>query len=200
MAKTCNLSIENLAQAEACDNNMSGVTTLYFIPTEHVTAINAVRPATATSFEDYVVIGSSAMEGKAVIVATGKGFAKMYCADELGELKYTLQGASGSRSMKADLEVFHPGFKKKLLGFLATQANRELIVVCLLNNGEYHMLGDMRRGCKVDESSEATSGKATTDQNGATLHFVWNTPAPQILFDEFDPEGAKGLPLIGDES
>jgi len=194
---SCNLSIENLGQSEACENNMSGVTTLYFIPKTDVTSINAVRAASPSTFEEYSTVGSSSMGGKAVVAATGKGFAKMYCADDLGELKYTVQGATGSRSLKADLEVFHPGFKRKLLGFVATQTNTEMIVVALMNNGEYHMLGDINRGCKFDDGLESTSGKAATDANGATMHFVWNTNYPQILYEGWDPtDETLGLPFV----
>lgn len=184
----CSVSIENLAEAESCANNMSGVNTLYFVRKKEVTAINALRPSSITSYSDRVIIGSSSMEGKAVTCPTGKGFASMYCADDLGELKYTIQGAMGSRSLKAELEVFHPSFKEKILGFLGTHLNEELLIVCLLNNGEYHMLGDKNRGAKIADSSEATSGKAVSDSNGATLHFEWNTPAPQIFYEGWDAE------------
>ena len=201
MANNCNISIENLSQAESCENNMSGVNTLYFIRKKDVTAINATRAASAATYTDKVTIGSNAMEGKAFTCPTNKGFAKMYCAEDLGELKYTLQGPAGSRSLKAELEVFHPSFKKKILGFLGSHINEELLVVASLNNDEQHLLGDMRRGCKIADSAEATSGKAATDSNGATLHFEWNTPAPQIFYDGWDPEDTtKGLPLLASAS
>ena len=195
----CPLTIESLANSDFCQNNMSGVKTMYFIPKNDVTAINAVLAAIKTTFTDYVQIGSSAMEGKAFTVATGKGFAKLYCAKDLGELKYTVQGASvGSRSLKAHLEVFHPNMKKKLLGFLGTMINQELILVVIQNNGEIHLLGDLERGAEIADGVEATSGKAVTDQNGATLQFEWDTPMPQVFYPEWKPEDAtNGLPLIG---
>ena len=195
----CSVSIENIAESESCGNNMSGVNTLYFARKKDITAFNANRPATIATYADRVTIGSSTSTTKAFTMPTGKGFAKMYCADDLGELKYTLQGAVGSRSMKAELEVFHPSFKKQILGFLGSHLNEELVVVCLLNNGEYHMLGDAKRGAKIADNAEATSGKAVSDANGATLHFEWNTPAPQIFYDGWDAEDAtKGLPLLTD--
>ena len=199
MANNCNLTIESLANSDFCQNNMSGVKTLYFIPKNDVTAINAVLAATKTTFADYVQIGSAAMEGKAFTVATGKGFAKLYCAKDLGELKYTVQGAAvGSRSLKAHLEVFHPNMKKKLLGFLGTMINQELILVVVQNNGEIHLLGDLERGAEIADGVEATSGKAVTDQNGATLQFEWDTPMAQVFFSEWNPEDAtNGLPIIG---
>lgn len=197
--ENCTLSIESLANSDFCQNNMSGVKTMYFIPKNDVTAINAVLAATKTTFTDYVQIGSTAMEGKAFTVATGKGFAKIYCPKDMGELKYTVQGATvGSRSLKAHLEVFHPNMKKKLLGFLGTMINQELILVVIQNNGEIHLLGDLERGAEIADGVEATSGKAVTDQNGANLIFEWDTPMPQVFYPEWRPEDAtNGLPLIG---
>ncbi len=197
MSNTCNMSVANIPESDSCGNNMSGVNTLYFIPKSDITSINAQRPATITTYAERVVIGSSTMEGKAVTCPTGKGFGKMYCADDLGELVYTPQGQKGSRSFKAELEIFHPAFKKEILGFAATHNNQELILVCVLNNGEIHLLGDKRRGVTLADSTRLTSGKAVTDANGAECHFEWNTPAPQIFWDGFDPEDdTNGLPLV----
>lgn len=197
----CSLTIESLANEEFCQNNMSGVKTMYICPKDDVTAINAVLAASKTSFADYVEIGSASMSGKAFTVATGKGFAKIYCAKDLGELKYTVQGSGvGSRSMKANLEVFHPNFKRKILGFLGTMMNQEVIIVAVLNNGDKHLLGDLDRGAEIADGVEATSGKAVTDQNGATLVFEWDTPMPQVFYEAWNPEDAtNGLPLIGAE-
>lgn len=194
----CTLTIESLANAEFCQNNMSGVKTLYFCPKKDVTAINAVLASSKASFADYVEIGSSAMEGKAFTCATNKGFAKIYSSKDLGELKYTVQGSGvGSRSLKAHLEIFHPGFKKKILGFLGTMINQEMIIIPVLNNGEVHLMGDLERGAEIADGVEATSGKAVTDLNGATLQFEWDTPMPQIFYDEWEPEDStNGLPLI----
>lgn len=200
MSNNCQITIENLSQADSCANNMSGVNTIFFIRKNDVSEINATSAASPSTYADRVTIGSSAMETKAFSCPSGKGFAKMYCAEDLGELKYNMQGPVGSRSLKAELEVFHPAFKKKILGFLGSHINEELLVVAVLNNGENHLLGNMRRGCKIADSTEATSGKSVSDDaNGATIHFTWNTPTPQIFFDGWDPEDdTNGLPLVSE--
>ena len=81
--------------------------------------------------------------------------------------------------MKANLEIFHPGFKPKLLGFIASVMNSETIILARLNNGDVHMLGDNDRGAEIGDSVEATSGKAVTDNNGATLSFVYEPRPPK---------------------
>ena len=104
----------------------------------------------------------------------------------MGELKYTTQGTFGGKSMKANLEIFHPGFKPKLLGFIASVMNSETIILARLNNGDVHMLGDNDRGAEIGDSVEATSGKAVSDNNGATIAFVYDTPTAQIYTGNMD--------------
>jgi len=200
MSNRCPIPIQNIAESDSCGNNQSGVRAIYFCPVADVVTINAARPTTITSYEDKVTIGDNLSSSQeAISCATGKGFAKMYCADDLGELVYTPQGQQGSRSFKAELEIFHPAFKSDILGFMATHNNQELLIVCELNNDRFHLIGNARRGAKFADSTKATSGKAVTDANGAECHFEWNTDAPQIFYDGWTPEDAnKGLPLIED--
>ena len=48
------------------------------------------------------------------------------------------------------------------------------------------MLGDADRGAEIGENVEATSGKAVTDNNGATISFVYDTPTSQIYCGTMD--------------
>ena len=48
------------------------------------------------------------------------------------------------------------------------------------------MLGDADRGAEIGENVEATSGKAVTDNNGATFNFVYDTPTAQIYTGDMD--------------
>jgi len=177
---------------------MSGVNTVYVTLKDHVSAINATNPEIIQTFADKVTIGSSAMNKQAIETKTAKGFVSIFSAKDLGELKYTPQGSIiGCKSMKANLEIFHPGFKRKLLGFSSTAMNEELIIIVKLNNGEYHLLGDIDRGAELADGSETTSGKATTDNNGATLMFSYDTPAPQIFYEGWNPnDETTGITFI----
>ena len=112
-----------------------------------------------------------------------KRFYHIYCSRDLGELKYTLQGPTGARSMKATLEIYHPGFKPKLLGMVSSTMNSELIILVRLNNGDIHLLGDKNRGVEYGDNPELSSGKAVTDNNGGTLNFVFDTPTAQIYVE-----------------
>jgi hypothetical protein len=196
MATRCQIQAENIAESDSCSSNMSGVTAIYYVPKAAVTAINVERPDTITCYADRVVIGDNSLAALAIEVETGACFGKMICEEDMGELVYTPQGQHGSRSFKAELEVFHSGFKKQLLGFVAAHNNQECLLVVVMNNGEIHLLGDKLRGARLADSTKSTSGKAVTDPNGAECHFEWNTPAPQVFYDGWDPEDQRtGLPL-----
>lgn len=184
----CSLRIESLSQSEFCKNNTSGVRNVFFIPRGDIEAINAVTAAIKETFEDRVVIGNPNMGVQAITVNSGKYFAQVYCSKNLGELKYTTQGSNvGNRVQKATLEIYHAGFKKKLLGFLSTAINQEFILVVQLENGDYHLIGDMKRGAQIVEGTEAVSGKASTDNNGAAIQFEWEAPYAQVFYDGWDP-------------
>lgn len=184
----CIRNINNITAPQVCENNMPGVQRLLFIPRKDVESINAVAATVPTTYGESVIIGNPAMVQKAITVKSGKEFAEIYCADELGELVYTPQGQHGSRSFKAELEIFHPGFKEKLLGYMAVAMNREYLFVVGLSNGKWHLLGDTRRGAKMADSSRATSGKTVTDANGGELHFEYSCQAPRVFFAGWEPD------------
>lgn len=183
----CENILSNLPAAE-CDINMPGVQRLMFIPRQDVEAINALTAVTPTAYEDAVIIGNDQMQVQAVTVNAGKYFGEIYCADEMGSLEYEPQGQLGSRSLKATLEVFHPGLKARLLGYMSIALNVEFVLLVGLSNGDWHLLGDLRRGARLDEGSNATSGKAATDANGGTLRFIYNCQAPRVFFPGWDPD------------
>lgn len=184
----CNNIQGNINAPDVCSSNMPGVQRLLFIPRKHVESINAVAATVPTTYGEAVIIGSPLMEEKAVTVKSGRKFAEIYCADEMGELVYTPQGQKGSRSLKAELEIFHPGFKRQLLGFMSVALNREYILIVCLSNGDWHLLGDLKRGAKLSDSTKATSGKAITDGNGGELHFEYSCRSPRVFFSGWDPD------------
>lgn len=189
MQNNCSLTIADLGTPKFCENRKGGVHRLLFVPKMDVEAINATIASQPESFEDYVVVGSEAMTEKAVTLKSGCEFAEIYNQRNLGELKVTVQGTTnGNRSFHVSLEVFHPGFRRKVLAFLGIAANLEFVLLAKLENGEWHMLGDLDRGAIISDGAEATSGKAATDQNGATLQFEYDCPMPRVMFSGWYPE------------
>lgn len=197
----CQISLESLGRPNPCDNNMSGVNAIFLTLKKDIVKINAKAAEVINTMTDRVTIGNASMAKKAIESKEGKGFISIFSAKDMGELKYATQGSvSGCKSQKASLEIYHPGFKKKLLGFISTAMNEEMIIVVRLNNDEYHLLGTEYRGVEIADGTEATSGKAVTDNNGATLTFEYDTPVPQIFYDGWNPtDETTGITIIDDE-
>lgn len=189
MSTPCNLKISELSLPDFCEKVTSGVRRLLFIPKDDIEAINAVIAAEPEEFEDFVVVGSPTMEQRAITVKSGCEFAEIFSQRDLGELKYAVQGsAAGNRSFHATIEVHHPGFRRKMLAFLAIAANLEFVMLVQLSNGEWHMLGDVDRGATLADGVEATSGKTASDPNGATMVFEYDCPLPRIMFSGWSPD------------
>ena len=203
MPRTCNITLQGLNQLDACGNNLSGVRAIWVANKNDVAAINAVLAATVTDLSNMVTLDTSGLTNKhAIECVEGKGFAAIYCAVDMGELKYTTQGKlSGCKSLKATLDIYHPGFKRVALGALAYFNNQEAVIVAKLNNGEIHLLGDMDRGAKLQDGMEGTSGKASEDDNGVNFIWEYNCPAPRIFDEGWDPKDATiGLPIVATET
>lgn len=165
--------MEDLNMAASCGNNMSGVKNVYIAFKEDVATFPRL-PMVRESYDDFAIL-----EGT-ITMKNSKRFHHIFCSRDLGELKYVLQGPTGARSLKATLEIYHPGFKSKLLGLVSSTMNSELVILARLNNGDVHLLGDRNRGVEYGENAELSSGKAVTDNNGGTLNFVFDTPTAQI--------------------
>ncbi|MDD4847610.1 MAG: hypothetical protein PHR53_02450 [Bacteroidales bacterium] len=177
---TCSLSMEDLTKdTSLCANKMSGVKTIYYALKDDAATIPSLK-TTRTTFEDFATLDGS------IVMKTGKRFFKFHSEKDMGELTYKTQGTSGCKSLLANLETFHPGLRKKLLGFVDALMNQELLIIVKLNNGELHLLGDADRGAEFADDINLTSGKAVSDQNGATLNFVYATPAAQIYTGDVD--------------
>ena len=199
MPRTCNITLQGLNQLDACGNNLSGVRALWIIAKKDVTAINAVLASTVNDLASLVTLDTSGLTDKhAIECATGKGFVGVYCADDMGELKYATQGTiTGCKSLKATLDIYHPGFKRVALGALAYFNNQEAVIVAKLNNGEIHLLGDEDRGAKLQDGMEASSGKAGEDNNGVNFIWEYNCAHSRIFTEGWDPKDATiGIPIL----
>ena len=191
MNESCNLNISDLTTPKFCENVTSGIRRLLYVPKDDIEAINAVIAAQPEGFEEYVVVGSPAMVQKAVTLKSGCEFAEIYASKDLGELKYTVQGtASGNRSFHVSVEIHHPGFKRKALALLGIAANLEFVLLVQRSSGDWHLLGDLDRGATLADGAEATSGKASGDQNGVTFQFEYDCPLPRIMFEGWNPDNA----------
>jgi len=176
---------------------MSGVSHIYLVPREKVSAINWVLPTTPTSFDEMVTLEALTGESATTAVAlsgTNTKFMKVEFKRGSAELNYSVQGEKGCHSLNAVLSIARNGFKKAPLGFFTYALNESFVMIAVLENGESHLLGDMNHGMEMDDSNNsATSGAANTDPNTVNFSFEWATNFPMIFGSDFDADKGTGI-------
>lgn len=169
----CKYKLDDLRNGEGCDNVMSGVKTVLIGLIDDV-AVWPQEIDNPTSMEENVMlVGLPVMK-------PGKRMFKLYSKNDAGEYQCIGQGEEGSRSQQASLNIYNPGFRKSINGFIRAVQNAQLLIICLTNQGEWHVMGDQYRGAVLSEFT-STSGKSVTDPNGADMTFIYNTPSDRVI-------------------
>ena len=169
----CKYKIDDLKNGLGCDNVMSGVKTVLIGLIDDV-AVWPQEIENPTSMEENVMLTG------VPVMKPGKRMFKLYSKNDAGEYQCTGQGEEGSRSQQASLNIYNPGFRKSINGFIRAVQNAQLFIICLTNQGEWHVMGDQYRGAVLSEFT-STSGKAVTDPNGADMTFIYNTPSDRVI-------------------
>lgn len=150
---------------DSCGAGSGVVRVLYGLRKDVLTWPAKKAAATRTALADHVNTTVSNL-----VMKTGKRLFEFESKKKSAELKYVGEGEEGSRSMKGSLEVYHPSLRDQLLGFATATQNQELVILAKTRTGDWHLFGNEDEGA-IMETFDATSGKATTDPNGATIMF-----------------------------
>lgn len=169
----CKYKLDDLKNGLGCDAVMSGVKTVLIGLIDDV-AVWPQEIETPTSMEENVMLSG------VPVMKPGKRMFRLYSKNDAGEYQYTGQGEEGSRSQQANLNIYNPGFRKSINGFIRAVQNAQLFIICLTNQGEWHVMGDKYRGAVLSEFT-ATSGKAVGDPNGVDMTFIYNTPSDRVI-------------------
>lgn len=166
----------DLARASGIDEgkNMGGVrNTFYYALADDVKTWPAL-PANPTDLDDACVLtGNFAMD-------SGKQFFTGYMTPYSGEVKDEEQGDTDGMSFKHIFNLFHPGMKAQLLGFMTKTNNANLVFIVADAEGTYRVIGSEAYPARKQAGEGGGTGKATADRKGAGLSFYsfGNTPAP----------------------
>lgn len=196
----CNLVLEDIGKNAACMQSMSGVKRVIIALMDDIdTYPERINEASRQGLEDHVRLQGN------IVMKAGKRAYKVYTDPDNAEMTYESQGEKGSKSKKAKLDIKIPGLRAKVLGFNAAIQNAELVILALLNNGEWHMMGDKDRGADL-EDDKTTSGKGASASSGSELSFTYDTAIPQIYTGDIDsllteaPSGNGGGNTNGDNN
>lgn len=169
----CKYKLDDLRNGQGCDNVMSGVKTVLIGLIDDVDVWPQEIDNPTSMEENVMLVGLPVMK-------PGKRMFKLYSKNDAGEYQCSGQGEEGSRSQQASLNIYNPGFRKSINGFIRAVQNAQLFIICLTNQGEWHVMGDQYRGAVLSEFT-ATSGKAVADPNGADMTFIYNTPSDRVI-------------------
>jgi hypothetical protein len=115
-----------------------------------------------------------------VVMASGKRAFTFYSTDDTAELSINQVGERDGMSFEMVVNVFNPGLKKKLLGFISVAKNANLFLLVKDNENQWYLLGDANRAAVMQPGEGIGTGKATADRKGANLSFIFKTNAPRV--------------------
>ena len=154
------------------DGNMGGLTMKVYYGLHKDVLTWPTKPVAALTLE-----AAGALTG-AVAMKPGKRMFSIDITDDTGELKNELVGSVDGHSFVQHLSFFTPGLQKKILGFMNSVANADMVFIAPDNNGVYFLLGDEKRAATLLSSpDESGTGKETASRRGLSFEFVFKTKA-----------------------
>jgi len=116
-----------------------------------------------------------------LIMKTGKRLFEMYMTDDTGEFKIDSVGEVDGKSFVEHLTLFHPGLQNKILGFINTAKNQNLVFIVVDSDGQMYLMGDELR-CAVYAGAPdgAGTGKDTAARKGVSMEFTYKTSGVHV--------------------
>ncbi len=115
-----------------------------------------------------------------VVMKAGKRAFTMYTTDDTAELKIDPVGEIDGISLLMKLSMFHPGLRKKILGFINAAKNEDLFFIVQDREGQYFLLGDAKHAAHMVQGEGIGTGKAKADRKGANLSFEFPTNSARV--------------------
>lgn len=118
---------------------------------------------------------NAALTGE-LLMKPGKRLFKMYITDDTGEFKVEPVGEIDGKSFVEHLTIFHPGMRKKMIGFMNAAKNENLVFIVKDSDGQTYLMGDaLRPAIYAGAPDGAGTGKATADRKGISAEFTYKT-------------------------
>lgn len=116
-----------------------------------------------------------------LIMKPGKRLFEMYLTDDTGEFNIEPVGEVDGKSFVEHLTFFHPGLKKKILGFMNAAKNDNLIFIVIDAEGQKYLMGDAMRSAVYQGAPDGSgTGKETAARKGLSAEFTYKTPNAYI--------------------
>lgn len=111
-----------------------------------------------------------------LVMKAGKKAFTFYSTEDTAEMQINPVGEIDGMSLEVVLNIFNPGLKKKILGFMGAVKNENLFFIVQDSEGQYYLIGDSLRAAKMQSGGDGVgTGKATSDRKGAGFSFIFKT-------------------------
>ena len=148
-------------------SNMGGVAQIYVGYHADVETW-PTEPVSPTSLETLATLTGD------VLMKAGKRMFPLYATDDTADFKIVPVGELDGKSFEMQLSLFHPGLKKKILGFMNATKNENLVFVVVDNEGQQFLMGSKLKPSIYNSSPDANgTGKATKDRRGLSFEFLF---------------------------
>lgn len=150
--------------------NMGGIAqTVYFGFWDDVLTW-PTKPSSPTTLEANAILTGD------LVMKSGKRLFEMYITDDTGEFEIEPVGEVDGKSFVEHLRLFHPGLKQKLIGFMNTIKNENLVFIVKDNDDQYYLMGDDTRAAIYAGSPDsAGTAKETAARRGMSFEFTYKT-------------------------
>ncbi len=143
-------------------------TRVYYTPASFLQKFT--MPTPGGDFDSQITIPVDGIEFK-----SEKGWKGIDLMADENELKSTLVGNKGNLKAKGEIEVFIPGFRPKVVGFVNTYKNVPMVWAIPDATGKFFIVGTKLNGAYM-ESADGTTGKKYEDNSGVAVKLSANAP------------------------
>lgn len=166
------MELEDVLWEDGQDNMGSIQREMYYCALSDLKSMPEVPKNPASLEEAVVAVGN-------FVFKTGKCFRRMYLTPDTGNMVSEQVGERDGHSFRTNLTAFHPGSKKKALGFARWMSNSNMIFVVKEANDQLRIVGTEQYPAGIDSNSVAT-GENAEGRKGMTftVSCASRTPAP----------------------
>jgi hypothetical protein len=112
-----------------------------------------------------------------IVMKPGKKLFSLYITDDTGEFLIEPVGSLDGKSFVEHLTFFHPGLKRKILGFMNASKNENMVFIVKDNDEQMYLMGDALRSAKYQGAPDGSgTSKETSGRRGISAEFTYKTP------------------------
>jgi len=110
-----------------------------------------------------------------IAMKPGKRMFQFLSTEETAKLEFKQIGEEGGLGYEMTLTVHGPGLSAKLLGFMNSVKNEDLVLIPVDNEGQKYLMGNALRSAKLTSADGAGTGTSKEGKRGIPMVFTFRT-------------------------